>query len=95
MVYIVEHLDSSNDDLPVREGVALSMSCVPHRPELGASVHVAQHHTPVQASRASSWASLSGSLSVARELLRNPQALWHCQGLRQWRDNVDHVLSLA
>jgi hypothetical protein len=75
MVQIVEHLDSSSEDFPMGEEAASSTPRGSYRPKPGAAaVHTAQQHTPVQASRTPSRAAPGGALSVARELLRNPQA---------------------
>jgi hypothetical protein len=72
MVQIVEHRDFIPEDFSMEEEAASSMPRSTNRPATGAAaMHTVQQHTHVQTSRAS-WAA-PGALSVARELLRNPQ----------------------
>jgi hypothetical protein len=74
MVQIVEHRAETLVDFLVEEEAASSTPQVPNCPVPGtADVHAAQQHTAAQTSRTSSRAA-PGALSVARELLRHPQA---------------------
>jgi hypothetical protein len=77
MVQIVEHRDLSPENFVMEEGAASSVPRGSNRPAPGAAaMHAAQQHTPAQTSRAQSRAAPGGALSVARELLRNPQVPW-------------------
>jgi hypothetical protein len=59
-------------------------------------MHAARQHTLAQTSRAPSRAAHGGALSAARELLRNPPSSTASPGaIRQWREDVDHLLSVA
>jgi hypothetical protein len=74
MVQIIEHRAETSVDFLVEEEAASSTTQVPNRPVPStAAVHVAQQHTAAQTSRTLSRAA-PGVLSVARELLRHPQA---------------------
>jgi hypothetical protein len=80
MVQIVEHRAETSVDFLVEEEAASSTPQLPNRPVPGAAaVHAAQQHTAAQTSRTPSRAA-SGALSVARELIRHPQAPWPHQG---------------
>ena len=94
------------DDVEMTEGVA---SSAPHASRLrapGATVpmeqpplaaaRAARRQESGRPSRARSQAASGGALAAARELLRNPPAAAASpDALRQWRDNVDHLLHLA
>jgi hypothetical protein len=59
-----------------------------------AAVHSARQHTPVQTSKASRAA--LGALSAAKELHCHPPSSTASPGaMRQWRDDVDRLLSMA
>jgi hypothetical protein len=79
----------------VEEEVASSTPRATNRPAPGAAaVHSAQQHTPAQTSRASR--AMPGALSVARELLHHPPSSTASPGaMKQWRDDVDRLLSMA
>jgi hypothetical protein len=68
-----------------------------YRPAPGAAaMHTAQQHTPVQTSRAPSGAAHGGAFSIDRELLCNPPSSTTSSGaMRQWREDVDRLLSMA
>jgi hypothetical protein len=95
MVHIVEHHDFMPEDFMVEEEVASSTPRATNRPAPGAAaVHSAQQHTPAQTSRASR--AMPGALSVARELLHHPPSSTASPGaMKQWRDDVDRLLSMA
>jgi plasmid stabilization system protein ParE len=95
MVHIVEHHDFIPEDFSMEEEVASSTPLVFNHPAPGAAaVHSARQHTPAQTSRASRAA--PGALSVARELLCHPPSSTASPGaVKQWRDNVDRLLSMA
>jgi hypothetical protein len=97
MVQIVEHRDLSSEDFPMEEGAASSVPRGSNRPAPGAAaIHAAQQHTPVQTSRTPSRAAPGGVLSATRELLRNPPSSTASPGaMRQWREDVDHLLGMA
>jgi hypothetical protein len=80
----------------MEEGTASSMPRGSNHPAPGAAaMHAAQQHTPTQTSRAPSRAA-PGALSAARELLRNPPSSMASPGaMRQWREDVDRLLSMA
>jgi hypothetical protein len=61
----------------MEEEAASSVPRGSNRPTPGAAaMHAAQQHTPAQTSRALSRATPGGALSIARELLCNPQVPW-------------------
>jgi hypothetical protein len=95
MVHIVEHHDSLPEDFLVEEEAASSTPWATNLPVPGAAaVHSARQHTPAQTSRESRAA--LGALSVARELLRHPPSSTASPGaMKQWRDDVDRLLSMA
>jgi hypothetical protein len=97
MVQIVEHHDFSSEDFPMEEGATSSVPQCSNRPVPGAAtMHAAQQHTPAQTSRTPLRAAPGGALSVARELLHNPPSSTASLGaMRQWREDVDHLLSMA
>jgi hypothetical protein len=96
MVQIVEHRDLSPEDFLMEEGAASSVPQGSYRPAPGAAVHTAQQRTPVQTFRAPSGAAHGGALSATRELLRNPPSSTASPGaMRQWREDVDHLLGMA
>jgi hypothetical protein len=80
----------------MEEEVASSMPRGSNRPAPGAAaVHTARQHTPAQSSWAPSRAA-PGALSTARELLRHPPSSTASPGaMKQWRDDVDRLLSMA
>jgi hypothetical protein len=96
MVQIVEHRAETSEDFLVEEEDASSTPRVSDRPMPGATiVHVARQHTPAQTSRAPSRAA-PGALSATRELLRHPPSSTASLGaMKQKRDDVDHLLSMA
>jgi hypothetical protein len=96
MVQIIEHSGLSPEDFLMEEGAASSMPRGSNRPVPSATaMHAAQQHTPAQTSRAPSRAA-PGVLSTARELLRNPPSSAASPGdMRQWREDVDHLLGMA
>jgi hypothetical protein len=58
-------------------------------------MHAARQHTATQTSRTPSRAT-PGALSAARELLRHPPSSTAAPGaMKQWRDDVDRLLSMA
>jgi hypothetical protein len=83
------------EDFLVEEEAASSTPWATNRPVPGAAaVHSARQHTPAQTSRASRAA--PRALSAARELLRHPPSYTASPGaMRQWRDDVDRLLSMA
>jgi hypothetical protein len=96
MVHIVEHQDFMPEDFLVEEAAASSTSRATNLPAPGAAavVHSARQHTPAQTSRASRAA--PGELSAARELLCHPPSSTASPGaMKQWRDDVDRLLSMA
>jgi hypothetical protein len=96
MVHIVEHHDFMPEDFMVEEAAASSTSRATNLPVPGAAaaVHSARQHTPAQTSRASR--AVLGALSAARELLRHPPSSTALPGaMKQWRDDVDRLLSMA
>jgi hypothetical protein len=97
MVHVAEHRDDTFEDSPMEEEAASSTPQSSGRPMLGAAVvRPARQHTPAQASRTTSGVAPTGALSVARELLRHPPSPTASPGaMRQWRDDVDHLLSMA
>jgi hypothetical protein len=95
MVHIVEHHDFIPEDFPMEEA-ASSIPRASSRPVPGAAAaeRSARQHTPAQSTRASRAA--PGALSVARELLRRPPSSTASPGaMKQWRDDVDRLLSMA
>ena len=105
MVRVVEHPDH-DDDVEMVEGVVSSAPRASRLPAPGATVpveqppmaaaHVARQRESGRPSNAPSHASSSEALAAARELLRNPPAaVASPDALRQWRDDVDHLLYLA
>jgi hypothetical protein len=97
MVQIVEHRDSYTEDFLMGEEATSSVPRGSYHPApAAAAVHAAQQHTLVQASRTPSRAAPGGALSAARELLRNPPSSTASPGaMRQWREDVDRLLSMA
>jgi hypothetical protein len=60
-----------------------------------AAVHAARQHTTAQTSRTPS-RTAPGALFATRELLRHPPSSTPSLGaMKQWRDDVDRVLSMA
>ena len=96
MVQIFEHRGLSPVDFLMEEEAASFMPRGSNRPALGAAaVCVVQQHTPTQTSWAPSRAAL-GVLSAARELLHHPPSSTASLGaMKQWRDDVDRLLSMA
>jgi hypothetical protein len=92
----VEHRAETLVDFVVEEEAASSTPQVPNRPVSGtATIHSAQQHTTAQTSRMPSRVAL-GALSAARELLRHPPSSTASPGaMKQWRDDVDRLLSMA
>jgi hypothetical protein len=61
----------------------------------GSALHAVQQHTPAQVSQTSSSAAPT-ALSAARELLRHPPcSMASPRAMKQWRDDVDRLLSMA
>jgi hypothetical protein len=79
----------------MEEEAVSSMPRASNRPMPGAAaVRSARQHTPAQISRASR--AVPGALSAARELLRHPPSSTASPGaMKQWRDDVDRLLSMA
>jgi hypothetical protein len=96
MVQIVEHRAETSVDFAVEgEAVSSTPQAPSHPTPVTPVVHAARQHTVVQTSRTPSRASL-GALSAARELLRHPPSSTASQGaMKQWRDDVDRLLSMA
>jgi hypothetical protein len=96
MVQIVEHRAETLVDLAVEEEDASSTPQVPNRLVPGTTaVHAARQHTAAQTSQTPSRAS-PGALSAARELLRHPpSSAASPRAMKQLRDNVDRLLSMA
>jgi hypothetical protein len=95
-VQIVEHHTETPTDFLVEEEVVSSTPKVSNRPMSGAAaVHAARQHMPAQTSRTPSSAA-PGALSAARELLCHPPSSTASLGaMKQWRDDVDRLLSIA
>jgi hypothetical protein len=96
MVHIVGHQDFFPEDFMVEEAAASSTPRTTNlpAPSAAAAVHSARQHTPAQTSRASRAA--PRALSAARELLRHPPNSTASPGaMKQWRDDVDRLLSMA
>jgi hypothetical protein len=97
MVHIVEHQDFMPEDFMLEEEDASSTPWATNLQVPGAAavaVHSARQHTPAQTSRASRAA--PGALPTARELLRHPPSSMASPGaMKQWRDDVDHLLGMA
>jgi hypothetical protein len=96
MVHIVEHHDFLPEDFMVEEVVASSTPRATNlrAPGAAATVHSTWQHTPAQTSMASRVA--PGALSAAKELLRHPPCSTASPGaMKQWRDDVDRLLSMA
>jgi hypothetical protein len=96
MVQIVEHHAETSLDFAVEGEVVSSTPQAPSRPApVTPAVHAARQHTVAQTSRTPSRAS-PGALSAARELLRHPPSSTASLGaMKQWRDDVDRLLSMA
>jgi hypothetical protein len=96
MVQIIEHRAETSVDFAVEGEAASSTPQAPSRPApVTPAVHAARQHTVAQTSRTPSRAS-PGALSAARELLRHPPSSTASPGaMKQWRDNVDRLLSMA
>jgi hypothetical protein len=97
MVHIVEHRDETSEDFPMEEEAASSTPLSSSNPTLGAAaVRPARRHTPAQASRTLSGDTPTGALSAARELLHHlPSPTASLGAMRQWRDDVDRLLTKA
>jgi hypothetical protein len=96
MVHIVEHQDFLPEDFVMEEVAASSTPWATNlpAPDVTTVVHSARQHTPAQTSRASKAA--LGALSADRELLRHPPSSTASPGaMKQWRDDVDHLLGMA
>jgi hypothetical protein len=96
MVQIVEHRAETSVDFAVEGEAASSTPQAPSRPTpVTPAMHAARQHTVVQTSQTPSRAS-PGVLSAARELLRHPPSSTASPGaMKQWRDDVDRLLSMA
>jgi hypothetical protein len=80
----------------MREELASSVSLASRRPPFRVVAPVASQRPAGQSSRAMSQPTRNGPLAAARELLRNlPGAVASPDAQRQWRDDVDRLLSLA
>jgi hypothetical protein len=97
MVRIAEHSGETSEDFPMEEEAASSTPQSSGHPTLGAgAVRPARRRTPVQASRTPSGDAPAGALSAARELLHHLPSPTASPGvMRQWRDDVDCLLSMA
>jgi hypothetical protein len=96
MVQIVERRAKSSTDFLVEEEAVSFTPQVSNRPMPGAAaVHAARQHTAAQTSWTPSRAA-PVALSAARELLRHPPSSMASPGaMKQWRDDVDRLLSMA
>jgi hypothetical protein len=96
MMQIVEHRAETSVDFVVEEEAASSTPQAPNRHVSGtAAIHAAQQHTAAQTSQTPSRAT-PGALSASRELLRQPPSSTASPGaMKQWRDDVDRLLSIA
>jgi hypothetical protein len=96
MVQIIEHRAETSGYFLVEEEAASSTPQVPNCPVPGtAAVHAARQHATAQTSRAPLKAA-PGALSAVRELLRHPPSSTVSPGaMKQWRDDVDRLLSMA
>jgi hypothetical protein len=91
MPQVVEHHNH-----PMGEEVASSMLHASRRPPSRVVARVAPQCAAEQASKALSQPGPNGPLVAARELLHNPpDTAASPDMLRQWRDDVDHLLNLA
>ena len=97
MVHITEHRDKTSEDFPMEEEAASSTPHSSGHPALGVvAVRPAWQHTPAQASQTPLGVAPAGALSAARELLRHPPSPTTSPGaMRQWRDDMDRLLSMA
>jgi hypothetical protein len=97
MVHIAEHRGETSEDFPMEEEAASSMPQSSGHPTLGAgAVRPTRRRMPVQASRIPSEDAPAGVLSAARELLHHlPSPTTSLGAMRQWRDDVDCLLSMA
>jgi hypothetical protein len=95
-VQIVEHHTETSTDFLVEEEVVSSAPQVSNHPMPdAAAVHAARQHMPAQTSRTPSSVA-PGALSAARELLCHPPSSTASPGaMKQWRDDVDRLLSMA
>jgi hypothetical protein len=83
-------------DHPMGEEVVSSTPLASRRPPSRVVAPVAQQRAAGQFSQAVSQPTQNGPLMAARELLHNPPgAAASPYTLRQWRDDVDHLLNLA
>jgi hypothetical protein len=96
MVQIIEHRAKTLIDFAVEGEAASSTPQAPSRPApVTPAVHAARQHMVAQTSRSPSRAS-PGALSAAKELLRHPPSSTASPGaMKQWRDDVDRLLSMA
>jgi hypothetical protein len=96
MVQIIEHRAETSTGFLVEEEVVSSTPQVPNLPVSGtAAVHAARQHTTAQTSRTPS-RTAPGALSAARELLCHPPSSTASpEAMKQWRDDVDRLLSMA
>jgi hypothetical protein len=96
MVQVVEHRAETSAYFAVEGEATSSTPQAPSHPApVTPAVHAARQHTVVQTSRTPLRASL-GALSAARELLRHPPSSTASPGaMKQWRDDVDWLLSMA
>jgi hypothetical protein len=96
MVQIIEHRAETSVDFAVEGEAASSTPQAPSRPApVTPVVHAARQHAVAQTSRTPSRTS-PGALSAAMELLRHPPSSTASPGaMKQWRDNVDRLLSMA
>jgi hypothetical protein len=96
MVQIIEHRAETSVDFAVEGEAVSSTPQVPGRPApVTHAVHAARQHMVAQTSRTPSRAS-PGALLAARELLRHPPSSTVSPGaMKQWRDDVDRLLSMA
>jgi hypothetical protein len=91
MPRVVEHHDH-----PMGEEVASSVMHTSRRPPSRVVGRVALQHAAEQASMAQTQPTPNGPLVAANELLRNPpDAAASPDVMRQWHDDVDHLLNMA
>jgi hypothetical protein len=96
MVCIAEHRGKTSEGFSMEEEAASSTPQSSGHPTLGATaVRPARLRTPGWVSRTPSGDTPVGALSAARELLHHlPSPTASPGAMRQWRDDVDHLLGM-
>jgi hypothetical protein len=97
MVGIAEHRGETSEGFSMEEKAASSTPQGSGHPTPGAAaVRPARRRTPGWVSRTPSGDTPAGALSAARELLRHlPSPTASLGAMRQWRDDVDHLLDMV